>query len=160
VIAYLFTLTRNSIISALLIVTLATSASACIEGAGSYFSDACIRIARPSCERQLHSKTRGCSPVLRGIPTKCNIRGLVQFHVVRFTKFEVPSLLRLVTEQVLVPSDPAQVVEAGLWTPGQSECIAAVQCPRPVNTVVQGGRITANLLFVGEVGSAGECSGY
>src|SRR5437763_7436359 len=55
---------------------------------------------------------------------------------------------------------PAQVVEAGLRPPGQSECIAAVQCPRPVDTVVQRGRITANLLIVEEVGSTGECSGY
>jgi hypothetical protein len=106
-VAYRFTLTRNSIISALLIVTLATSASACIEGAGSFFSNACIRTAHPSCKRQLHSKTGRCSPVLKGIPARCNLRGLLQFHIVTFTKFDVLSPLRLVTAQVLVPSGPA-----------------------------------------------------
>jgi len=99
-------LTRNSIISALLIVSLTMSASACVKGAESSFNG-CVRSARQSCERLHATNARRCSPRLKAVPARCDIRGLVQFHVVAFTKFEVPSPMRLMTAQVPVPSGPA-----------------------------------------------------
>jgi len=96
---------RNSIISAILIATMAASASACVEGAGTSSSTACARSSRPSCERTLHA-TNKCNPVLKSIPEHCDICGLVQFHVVAFAKFEVSSPLRVVSGRVLLQSRP------------------------------------------------------
>jgi len=90
------------------LVTLATSASACVEGAGSSYSNGCVRSVGPSCQRQLHAANAPrCSPFLKAVPAHCDIRGLVQVHIVAFTKFEIPSPLTLVTAQVLLPSGPA-----------------------------------------------------
>jgi len=101
-------LTRNSCISALLIVTLATSVSACIEGAGSSSKTACVTTRRPTCERQLHGvNIRGCSPVLKAVPAHCDLRGLVQFHLAAFAKLEIRNPLRLKTGQLLIPTGPA-----------------------------------------------------
>jgi hypothetical protein len=89
---------RNTIISALLIVTLATSASACVEGVGSSSPGLCAKSSRPSCGRNLKAVgVRRCNPGLKSVPAHCEIRGLVQFHLVAFTKFEVPSPLRIVS---------------------------------------------------------------
>lgn len=99
---------RDKVLSALLILTMATSASACVVGSGNSLSNGCIRSARAACERQLQAAHPGrCGPVLKAAPAHCDIRGLVQFQVAAFTKCEVPSPLRLVTAQVSVSSDPA-----------------------------------------------------
>ena len=96
---------RNSVISALLIVTMAASASACVEGAGSSLNKVCVRSSLPSCEKSLHAANK-CNPVLKSVPVHCDIRGLVQFHLVAFLKFEVSSPLRLVSGRVLLASRP------------------------------------------------------
>src|SRR5215470_5657524 len=95
---------RNTIISALLIVTLATSASACVEGVGSSSSRLCSKSSRPSCRRNRQAVgVRRCNPVLKPVPAHCDIRGLVQLHLLAFTKFDVRSPLRIVS-RILVPS--------------------------------------------------------
>jgi len=94
---------RNGIISALLIVTMVASASACVEGAGSSSSKTCVRPLGPSCGKLLHARNR-CNPAMKSVPAHCDIRGLVQFHVVSFAKFEVSSPLRVVSGRVLLPS--------------------------------------------------------
>src|SRR5215469_5585821 len=97
---------RNTIISALLIVTIATSASACVEGGGgSSASRLCSKSSRPSGGRNFQAVgVRRCNPVLKSVPAHCDIRGLVQFHLVAFTKFAVRSPLRIVSAGILVPS--------------------------------------------------------
>src|SRR5579864_1591904 len=95
---------RNSTVAAFLILTLATSASACVEGAGISSSKGCPKSSRPACERAIHAGTRPCNPVLKSVPAHCDIRGLVQFHAVAFARLEVRSPLDLIAACVLLPS--------------------------------------------------------
>lgn len=97
-------MSRNSIVAAVLVLTLATSASACVEGAGSPLGKACFKFSRAACERNLGAKADRCNPVLKSVPAHCDIRGLVQFHAVAFAKFEVRSPLHIVADRILAPS--------------------------------------------------------
>jgi hypothetical protein len=101
------TLTGNSILSALLIVNLIVSVSACIEGGGSASKNDRARSNCPSCKRQLHTAdARSCSPVLKEVPSRCEIRGLARFHIVAFGRSDVSSPLWLVIARVVIPSAP------------------------------------------------------
>lgn len=95
----------KAITAALLTLTLAVSASACVEGAGSSLAKPCIS-SQKHCPRAARSSTK-CGAVLKSSPSHCGVRGLLQFHFIAFQKSDTVASLRAMPEPVVLPSRPA-----------------------------------------------------
>lgn len=108
---------RNSIISVLLILVLAASASGCVGGWGSQSAISCHRPSpRPACARgRLGTSTvvgPACGHVLKALPGKCGLRGFVQFQFGAFQTFEISTPLPRVAGNISAPFDSAIIVSS------------------------------------------------
>ncbi len=88
-------------IAALLILTVAISASACVEGAGSALAKPC-KFSRTHCSRVARSSK--CSTVSKASSSHCDVRGLLQFHFIAFHKSDTTASLRALPGRVAIPS--------------------------------------------------------
>jgi hypothetical protein len=108
---------RTFITSELLILVLATSASACVAGWGSQSATSCPRPSiRPACARKKTGTSKtgdtACGHVLQSVPGQCGLRGLVQSQFVAFHKFEISTPLRRVAGNISAPLDSAIIVSS------------------------------------------------
>src|ERR1700687_6376580 len=106
---------RASITSVLLIVVLATSASACIEGSGNPFLASCSR------DRRISARTRPgktiavhstCGHDLRSLPGRCGLRTFVQLQFVALHTTEIVGFLAHPAGRISVPSDSVILISS------------------------------------------------
>lgn len=106
---------RASITSVLLIVVLATSASACVAGSGNR------SLAAYSCNRRISAHTKACRTVairstcghdLRSLPGRCGVRTFLQLQFVALHTLEIVSPLTRPTDRISVPSDPVTLISS------------------------------------------------
>lgn len=108
---------RTSITSVLLILVLATSASACVVGSGSQLATSCHRPRTGEvCAREKRGTTTAggiaCGGVLKSLPGRCGLRGFVQFQFVAFHTFEISTPLLRTTGNISAPLDSAIIVSS------------------------------------------------
>jgi len=108
---------RTSITSVLLIVVLATSASACVAGLGSRPGTSCRpRDARRACAQKKPGTATaihfGCDLLLKSPPGQCGMRSFTQFQLVAFHAFEISTPLRRATSRISAPLDSLIVVSS------------------------------------------------
>lgn len=108
---------RTPVTSALLVVALATSTSACVAGWTSQPGASCHRpSARQACSSKKPSSATAadlaCSQVLKSLPGMCGIRGLVQFQFVTFHAFEISAPLQPAAGDFSAPSDAMVIVSS------------------------------------------------
>jgi hypothetical protein len=94
----------KAITAALLILTIAVSASACVEGAGGAPGKPCIS-SQTNCSRVARSSK--CGTVLKSSPAHCSVRGLMQFHFIAFQESDKTASLRALPGRVALPSRSA-----------------------------------------------------
>ena len=96
----------RSLISALLILALSASASACLNGTGTSLVAAC-RIPHTKLSHQNASRTANdnCGQAFKGRPDVCRLRGLLPFHFLTLPAFEIAIPFDLIAEKVAAPSD-------------------------------------------------------
>jgi hypothetical protein len=88
-------------LAALLILTMAVSASACVEGMGSAPGERCSP-SQTHCSRVARSGK--CGAVLKSSPSHCDVRGLLQFHFAASQKSNTTASLRRLPGCVVIPS--------------------------------------------------------
>ena len=97
-----------SITSVLLIVVLATSASACVGGSGNPSLAACSRDQRISAHRKpcrTVAVRSTCGHDLRSLPGRCGMRTFVQFQFVALHTLDIVSTLMRPAGRISIPSD-------------------------------------------------------
>lgn len=87
------------VIAALLIMTTALSASACVEGVvGS------AATSRVQCSRAL--RNQACPVIVKFSPGHCGVRGLLQFHFVSYQSLDSEPRFSLLSQRVFVSPRP------------------------------------------------------
>lgn len=106
-------LVRRSITSVLLIVAMATSASACVAGWCSQLETSC----RPAGVRKACAREKpACGPLIKSLPGKCGLRSFLQFHFAAFFTFEISTPFRCASSTISVPSDSV-IIASSIGTP-------------------------------------------
>ena len=104
---------RASITSVLLIVVLASSASACVAGSGNPSLAACSRDRRISAPAKPKVAVRStCGHDLRSLPGRCGMRTFVQFQFVALHTEEIVSPLTRPAGRILLPSDSVILISS------------------------------------------------
>ncbi len=99
---------RTSITSALLILMVLTSASACVAGCGSQPAPSCSRTnARQACaRRQAHTATTknpACGDTVKSQPGRCGVRSFIPFQFATLPAFETSPPLKHTDGNVSAP---------------------------------------------------------
>jgi hypothetical protein len=97
------TVRSRSLISALLMLTLCASASACVNGTGTGFGAAC-RISHPRLSA-LGATENTCGHAFNTRVAQCPLRGLLQFQFLTLSAFQIAVPIDVIAETVTVPSD-------------------------------------------------------
>lgn len=108
---------RNPITFGLLILALATSASACVAELGVQPPNSCPtpRFLQAYVRKQLSCKVvvePACGHRLKSLPANCGMRSFVQFQVAEFSRFELPAPLRPVPGNISMPIVSAIVLSS------------------------------------------------
>ena len=102
------------ITSVLLILVLATSASACVVGWGSQPAPSCSRTSTlgPCARKEPRTATMrpACGDVLKSQPGRCDMRSFIQFQVVSLHTFEISDPLEHKASNISAPIDSRVVV--------------------------------------------------
>jgi hypothetical protein len=94
----------RTLISALLILALFASASACVAGTSDYSTAGGRARFRP-CRSEFAHRQTNSSYALRAPITRCALRGLLSFQFLTLPAFEVAVPLELTAQEVTEPSD-------------------------------------------------------
>jgi hypothetical protein len=108
---------RTSIASVLLILVLATSASACVAGWGQQ-ADSCahtIRPVSPLAKPGIATRTQ-CSHALESLPGRCGMRSFIQFQFVAFHAFQISAPLKRAAGNISRPPD-AVIIASSIGSP-------------------------------------------
>ena len=104
------------ITSVLLILVLATSASACVVGWGSQPAPSCSRTStlRPCARKEPRTATMRptCGDVLKSQPGRCGMRSFIQFQVVSLHTFEISDPLEHQANNISALIDSRVVVSS------------------------------------------------
>lgn len=107
---------RAPITSALLIVVVVTSASACVAGCGSPTEFSCARasIRRAFSEKKARATTNSsaCGDVLKAQPGRCGMRSFIPFQFAALPAFEMSSPLLRTNRNIPVPLDSVILVSS------------------------------------------------
>jgi hypothetical protein len=108
---------RTSITSALLILVVVTSASACVAECGSRPAPSCSRTnARRACTRKqaytATTKNPACGDTVKSQPGRCGMRGFIPFQSVTLPAFEISSPLNHTDGKVSAPLNAVIVVSS------------------------------------------------
>jgi hypothetical protein len=99
------TVRPRSLISALLIVALCASVSACVNGTGTR-SDAACRVSHPGLKHHGGSgMDNNCGHTFKTRRPQCSLRGLLQFQFLTLSAFQIAVPFDLIAENVTTPSD-------------------------------------------------------
>lgn len=90
------------VIAALLTLTTALSASACVEGVGGSAAERCT--SRVQCSRAL--RNQACPVIVKFSPGHCGVRGLLQFHFVSYQSLDSEPHFSLFSQRVFVSARP------------------------------------------------------
>ena len=107
---------RNALISAFLVIVLATAAFGCVSDWSGKPSSSCNNssIQKP-CVRKpgtAVAKRSGCGDNVKSVPGLCNVRGFAQFQFTEFRKFEIAGPLRQVEGRISRPRNAAILVSS------------------------------------------------
>ncbi len=105
---------RASLIAALLILSLANSASACVI-APSRTPASChrTRLTNPCAPKTLHIANPACDPVLKSAPAQCSLRGLLQFHFLLLRTFDIAAPLLHIAKKSSPPPATLKLTSIG-----------------------------------------------
>jgi hypothetical protein len=98
---------RASLIAALLIVSLANTASACVIGPSVSPAASCRRAksGKPCAQKIVQSTNSPCDHVVKSVPAQCSLRGLLQFQLLQFRAFDISVPLLKTAENLSLPPD-------------------------------------------------------
>jgi len=109
-------LVRRTSTSVLLILVLATSASACVAGWGQQEASSSHSSDRQACtgrKQVVSSPVRaGCGHVLKSLPGRCGMRSFIQFQFVAFHAFQISAPFRRATGNISRPPDAVIIVSS------------------------------------------------
>jgi len=107
---------RTAIISVLLSLVIAGSASACVGGWGSQSAHSCLSAStRRTCVRNEHRTATmrpACGDVLKSQPGRCGMRSFIQFQFVTLHASEISAPLQHAAGSISVPFDSRIVVSS------------------------------------------------
>ncbi len=100
------TVRPRSLISALLMLALCASASACANGTGTRLGTAC-RVSHliPSHRSTFGAAHNNCGHAFKTRATQCSLRGLLQFQFLTLLAFEMAAPFDVIAKSVAAPSD-------------------------------------------------------